>query len=400
MKPSHSWILGVGLGSLVVILMASSGPARATHRWFDEAKNWTYDPYQYMDGAFYGTRGTFFADINGDGKADAIAVNEDRIWVRLSNGCMFLPPQPLTSNHFYGKLGTFFADVDGDGKADPIAVDETGITVRQSRNGSTSLWLTERFHGTRGTFFADVDGDGKADAIAVNEDRIVVRLSDGWRSFGSEECWAGPYPYCSDRAKMFHGEIRTFFADVGRFFDKEGRRADAIFVNSTGVSVGLSMRNSPNGGYPTTNAFARETKWTDDPFYGSRGTFFADVTGDGRADAIAVQSDGIMVRDSLGNGFRAPDANGNVTEGGLVSRPKGYWTEGRFTGVRGTFFADVDGDGAADAIAVNNDGIWIRRSTFARQTTPTCPARKEPNVNPIDRIVPEPQGSRPPFITP
>ena len=35
-------------------------------------------------GAYYGTRGTFFADVTGDGRADAIVVNDDTVTVRRS----------------------------------------------------------------------------------------------------------------------------------------------------------------------------------------------------------------------------------------------------------------------------------------------------------------------------
>lgn len=40
--------------------------------------------------------------------------------------------------------------------------------------------------------------------------------------------------------------------------------------------------------------------WTHGAYYGSRGTFFADVTGDRRADAIVVNNDTVTVRLSLG----------------------------------------------------------------------------------------------------
>ena len=38
--------------------------------------------------------------------------------------------------------------------------------------------------------------------------------------------------------------------------------------------------------------------WSHGPFYGSRGTYFADVTGDGKADAIAVNDDTVTIRRS------------------------------------------------------------------------------------------------------
>jgi len=54
-------------------------------RKFWDSENWTSDP-------FYGTRGTFFADVNGDHSADAIAVNDTGILVRpslaVSYGCL------------------------------------------------------------------------------------------------------------------------------------------------------------------------------------------------------------------------------------------------------------------------------------------------------------------------
>jgi len=41
--------------------------------------------------AFYGFRATAFADVTGDGRADAIAVNDDGVFVRASTGSDFVP---------------------------------------------------------------------------------------------------------------------------------------------------------------------------------------------------------------------------------------------------------------------------------------------------------------------
>src|SRR5262245_21997019 len=48
--------------------------------------------------------------------------------------------------------------------------------------------------------------------------------------------------------------------------------------------------------YTTEGSFGPNEDWTSGPFFGSRGQFFADVNGDGRADAIVVNDDSVYVR--------------------------------------------------------------------------------------------------------
>jgi hypothetical protein len=86
--------------------------------------------------------------------------------------------------------------------------------------------------------------------------------------------------------------------------------------------------------------------WSSVPYYGQRATFFADVTGDGKADAIVVNKTAIVVRPSTGSSFG----------------PNEVWSAVPYYGQRGTFFDDVTGDAKADAIVVNNDGTVVRRS--------------------------------------
>jgi hypothetical protein len=51
--------------------------------------------------------------------------------------------------------------------------------------------------------------------------------------------------------------------------------------------------------FRSTDMFRPNEDWTFGPYYGSRGTFFADVTGDGRADAIVVNNDTVTVRRAI-----------------------------------------------------------------------------------------------------
>ena len=90
----------------------------------------------------------------------------------------FKPNEDWTHGPCYGTILTTCADVTGDGKADAIIVNDYTITVRRSTGndfGPNEDWTQGPCYGTRGTFFADVTGDGKADAIIVNDDTITVR---------------------------------------------------------------------------------------------------------------------------------------------------------------------------------------------------------------------------------
>lgn len=281
--------------------------------------------------------GVFFADVDGDGRVDAIVVTRTAIIVRRSDGTRFMDNETWSNVPFFGldRAGNsyvFFADVDGDGRADAIAVNPNGMTVRRSdgrRFRDNEEWTREGYFGTDqfgrlNAHFADVTrGRKAADAIVVNKDGISVRHSDGSR-FARTERWTNE-PYYGDRG--------TYFADV----DGDGK-ADAIVVNRNAITV----RRSDG------SRFLPNEVWSRERFSRDRNSryYFADVDGDGRADAIMVSSEGIIVRLSDGTSFGPPTR----------------WTRGAFIGGLGTYFYDVDGDGKADAIAVNTTAITVRRS--------------------------------------
>ncbi|MBD2245659.1 hypothetical protein [Nostoc sp. FACHB-888] len=49
-------------------------------------------------------------------------------------------------------------------------------------------------------------------------------------------------------------------------------------------------------GSPAQAQFNLNESWAQNLYFGSRGTFFADVTGDGRADAIVVNNEKVTVK--------------------------------------------------------------------------------------------------------
>lgn len=114
---------------------------------------------------------------------------------RRSNGSKLLVNQDdWTTNPYFGSKRRYFADIDGDGKADAIVSNEEGVFVRRSdgsKFGSVQKWKEIGYGGDKGAFFADVTGDGKADAIvsnSINNVGVTVRRSDGTK-FQPNEMW-------------------------------------------------------------------------------------------------------------------------------------------------------------------------------------------------------------------
>lgn len=86
--------------------------------WWDVQRTRPAEPY-------FGTRGTFFADIDNDGTADAIAVNDNFVTLRQSTGLSFGANKPWTTSPYFGDIGNFAVDVTGDGRADVIRTRST-----------------------------------------------------------------------------------------------------------------------------------------------------------------------------------------------------------------------------------------------------------------------------------
>ena len=232
-----------------------------------------------------------FADVDGDGRKDLVTISNygKTFEVRKSTGSGFTAPTPWLTGSLAltGTKGTFFADVDGDRKADAVLVNDNSISVRPSTGSSfttSQIWLSGvTAYGFKGTRLADVNGDGKADHIAVNEQGLIVRLAEYYTMliagvptvklrFGNAKNWTNGAFYGDETVSW----SPVYFADVNN-----DRKVDAIAVNGYGVTVRRS----------TGLAFSGNEAWTTNPYYGhicSENNFFPDVSGDGMADAVVV----------------------------------------------------------------------------------------------------------------
>ncbi len=215
---------------------------------------------------------TYYADVTGDGKADQIYLVQAATVVRPSTGTSFGAPQSWST---YGHGGssnagmlTYFADVDGDAKADLIYLRSSATFVRRSTGsafGAESSWSDWGHQGSSNpglyTYFADVDGDRKADQLYLSSATTIVRRSSG-AAFGAEATWSDWGHQGSTNTGM-----QTYVADA----NGDGK-ADEIYLGSSTTIVRLS----------SGTGFGAEQAWSDWGHGGSGTTgmvtYFVDVT--------------------------------------------------------------------------------------------------------------------------
>src|SRR5688572_943619 len=333
-----------------------------------------------------------YADVNGDGNADTLNFDVSGgagVWVSLSTGTDSTVPE-MWLQHGPSSPGQIqYADVDGDGKADALYFDtfrSSGILVSLS-TGSTftapETWLQHGPSTPDQIQYADVNGDGKADALYFDTFRsgaVWVSLSSG-AGFATPEMWA-------QYAPSTPGQIKYF--DI----DGDGK-ADALHFDTDGaLRVGIS----------TGSGFTPPTIWLQHGPSTSEQIQYVDVNGDGKVDALyfdTLRSNGVWVSLSIGTGFAGAqlwlqhgpstpdqiqyaDVNGDGRADAVyfdTLRSRGVWVS-RSTGTSFSAgelwlqhgdsapdqiqYADVNGDGRADALyfdSARSKSVWLSLSS-------------------------------------
>jgi Salmonella virulence plasmid 65kDa B protein/Insecticide toxin TcdB middle/N-terminal region/FG-GAP-like repeat len=287
----------------------------------------------------------YFADVNGDGKADWIQVarGSNNGYVGLSNGDASFPTWTWHSVSIGSVNGYehYFADVNGDGRADWIQVargSNNGYVGLSNGDGSFQTWTWHSLSigavNSYQHYFADVNGDGKADWIQVarGSNNGYIGLSNGDASF-STWTWQSP--------------------SIGSVNGYEHHFAD---VNGDGRADWIQIARGSNNGYVGLSKGDGSVDiwtWQSDQI-GAVNSYqhdFADVNGDGRADWIQV--------DRVNNNGYLGSSNGNA------SFPTWSWHHPWIGAMSGYehYHADLNGDGKADWIQVargsNNGYVGI-----------------------------------------
>lgn len=302
-----------------------------------------------------------------------------------------------------------FGDVDGDGRADAILVNDVdgGIAVRLGRGDGT--FGAEQSWGTFGVAVQDVavgnvDGEddaitaGTADLVAQSGSGTVLMLSDG------SEFVAAPAPI-EGIANDWGGsaDYDLHLADV------DGDGSADLWGQSTASGALWVAAGSPAG-------FLAKEELNSIP--GSRQVHLADLDGDGAADLVTYEpSDGtVRYHESTGDGFGATETwglgpvgatvvTGDVNGDGMddmvfrvpgsggspdsvvarVSSTDGEFASGtRDLGSLDPVFAlqvvDLTGDGADDVVGTRMQGTDL----LVRSAASSVPVSQAPDTTPID----------------
>jgi hypothetical protein len=327
-----------------------TGDGRADYLAFDlwrEAELWVGDsngsdfgtPQQWLQHGESTPDQIQYADVNGDGKADALYFDTLRskgVWVSLSNGNGFTPAEMWLQHGESTPDQIKYVDVNGDGKADAVYFDtlrSKGVWVSLSTgNGFTSpeMWLEYEESTTDQLRYADVNGDGKADALYFDAGRsncVHVSLSIG-NGFTSPQPW------------LCHGPSTT---DQIQYADTNGDgKADVLYFDAL-RSRGLWVSLSNGSGFTPAQMWLQHGESTTDQLQ------YADVNGDGKADALyfdTLRSRGVWVSLSTGSGFI----------------PAQMWLQHGESSPDQIQYVDVNGDGKADAIyfdVLRSREVWV-----------------------------------------
>ncbi|MFJ2261526.1 FG-GAP-like repeat-containing protein [Streptomyces sp. NPDC087844] len=312
---------------------------------------WT-DYGQFASGVGVSGDKVRFADVNGDAYADYLAVADDgsvKAWI--NNDKSGGNPRWTEYGQWASATGVTsagqvrFADINGDGYADYLAVSNDGSVkawVNNDKTGGSPRWTDYgQWASATGVTsvdqvrITDINNDRYADYLTVSADGSTHAYVNNDKSGGS--------PRWTDKGQWASATGVTSASQV-RFEDINGDGYADYLAVADDASVRAWINNDVNGGNPHWTDYGQWASGSA-PVKGAR-TLFADLNGDGRSDYNLVGSDGSLYswRNTKGsNGAISWVYRGKVADGFGATADQ----------VR---LADWNGDRRADYFAVADDG--------------------------------------------
>ncbi|MFI5617676.1 GDSL-type esterase/lipase family protein [Streptomyces sp. NPDC051567] len=269
-------------------------------------------------------------------------------WVKETVVVKPAPPRRATGN------GDYDVDINGDGRADYLVVDDNG-GVRAWLNTGPGQWSDQGYIASGSADFtgsqirfADIGGDARADYLIVNPNGAVrAFVNTGGNGRGG---WQDKGVIASGSSAWTGDQVR--FADIGG-----DARADYVVVSANGATRALLN---------TTDATTGVIKWADQGVIASGSAAwtgdqvrFADIGGDARADYLVVEDNGAT------HGFVNTGGNGRGgwQDQDYIASGSSSWQGSQ---VR---FADINGDARADYLVVDDNGAVHAYAHTADATT-------------------------------
>lgn len=325
------------------------------------------------------------ADIDGDGQAEILVRSHSNIqgvkydkasqsYVAIPDGPAFSDDSGWGSPEYYTTIQ--YGDIDGDNCDELIARDEHGIVAwKFVNNGWTLLsrgpqWADNPADSSDGTQWelpqyyatiqlADVDGDGRDELLGRSKNGLEI-----WKYTGTWEQLA-PGPAWSDAASWnqprFYSTIQC--ADIDGDGAKEILARNAIGI----VGVKYDKNSQMFIALPDGPGFSDASQvWNLPPYYST--IRYGDINGDGRDELIGRDQLGVQAHRYdpttrqwiflAGYDPRTPRWTDNGTDGKGNSLPDSNGTSWNQVEYYSTIrLADVNGDGRAELIARDKDGI-------------------------------------------
>ncbi len=300
-------------------------------------------------------------DVDGDGKADLVVANGNSNTLSVLRNTSV--PGTISTSSFAAKVdfatGTFTAyavigDMDGDGKADLVVVNNNNLSVLRNTSTPGTIDATSFaakvdfdlvFVGPVFVSIGDVDGDGKPDLISANSGAASVAVLRNTSTTGSISF--APKVSFTTGATPFS----IAFADV----DGDGKKDLAVTNAAAGVNTVSVLRNMSTSG---SISFAAKVDIATG--VGPRSVAIGDLDADGKHDLVVANSDPTSTIISV---LRNTSTTGSISFAAKVDFIAG-------TAPRAIAINDNDGDGKPDLVIVNlnTNSISVLRNTSVMGT--------------------------------